>query len=117
MRRAGARSRSMVVVGLAGCSKGADVPDPGLAARGTTMTTVKPTRQDLSNAVSLSGKVTLNPVFGIVAPVAGQVRYLDVPPATATPTKPTKVANVYVRRQGDRGQRAGRCHLRRAARR
>ena len=59
------------------------------------MTTAKPTRQDLSNKVSLSGKVTLNPVFGIVAPVAGQVRYFDLRPAQGTPTKPTRVASVW----------------------
>jgi hypothetical protein len=60
------------------------------------MTTAKPTRQDLTNRVSLAGKVTLNPVYGVVAPIAGQVRYLDVPDAQATPTKPTKVANIWV---------------------
>ena len=31
-------------------------------------------------------------MFGLVAPVAGQVRYLDVRPPTSTPTKPTRVA-------------------------
>jgi hypothetical protein len=86
----------VVAIGLAGCSKSADPTNPGLAPRGTTMTTVTPTRQDLSNSVSLTGKVTLNPVFGIVAPIAGQVRYLEVPAPTSTPTKPTKVANIYV---------------------
>ena len=60
------------------------------------MTTVKPIRQDLSNTLSLTGTVGLNPVFGIVAPVAGQVRYLDVATPTSTPTKPTRVANIYV---------------------
>jgi hypothetical protein len=55
---------------------------------------VKPSRQDLANTVSLSGKVTLDPIFGLVAPVAGQVRYLDVKPPQNTPTKPTKVATV-----------------------
>lgn len=59
------------------------------------MTTVKPTRQDLANKVSLSGKVTINPVFGLVAPVAGEVRYLDVRTPQTTPTKPTKVANIW----------------------
>ena len=59
------------------------------------MTTVRPTRQDLTNRVSLSGKVTLNPVFGLVAPVAGQVRYLNVTPPRATPTRPTRVAAVW----------------------
>jgi hypothetical protein len=46
--------------------------------------------------VSLSGKVALSPVFGLVAPVGGQVRYLTVTPPRSTPTKPTRVAAVYV---------------------
>ena len=75
-------------------SAGARTDNPGLAPRGTTMTTVKPSRQDLANTVSLSGKVTIGPVFGLVAPVAGQVRFLDVKPPQSTPTKPTRVATV-----------------------
>jgi hypothetical protein len=67
---------------------------PGMEPRGTTLTTVKPTRQDLSNRLSLSGKVTLNPVYGVVAPVQGQVRYVNVATTQGTPTKPTKVATV-----------------------
>lgn len=67
-----------------------------MAPRGTQMTTAKPTRQDLTNKVSLSGKVTINPVFGLVSPVGGQVRYLDVKTPEKTPVKPTKVANVLV---------------------
>jgi hypothetical protein len=58
------------------------------------MTTAKPARQDLANRVSIAGKVTMSPVFGVPAPVAGQVRYLDVRPPQATPTKPTRVATV-----------------------
>ncbi|OLB81017.1 MAG: hypothetical protein AUI14_04940 [Actinobacteria bacterium 13_2_20CM_2_71_6] len=73
---------------------GATTENPGLAPRGTTMTTVKPSRQDLANKVSLSGKVTIGPVFGLVSPVAGQVRYVDVKPPQSTPTKPTRVATV-----------------------
>jgi hypothetical protein len=69
---------------------------PTLAPRGTTLTTVKPTRQDLANRLSLAGKVTMNPLFGLVAPVGGQVRYLDVRPPRSTPTKPTWVASVWV---------------------
>jgi hypothetical protein len=68
---------------------------PGLAARGTTMTTVKAKRQDLSNRVQLTGKVTVNPVYGLVAPVDGEVRYLNVRPPTRTPTKATRVASVW----------------------
>jgi hypothetical protein len=87
---------AMVVAVAAGCSDaGAKTDSPGLAARDTTMTTVQPTRQDLANKVSLSGKVTMNPVFGVVAPVAGQVRYYDVATPRSTPTKPTRVANVW----------------------
>ncbi|MGB3444392.1 MAG: efflux RND transporter periplasmic adaptor subunit [Actinophytocola sp.] len=71
-------------------------PPPGLADRGTVMTTVSPTRQDLTNAVSLSGTVTMNPVFGLVAPVAGQMRYLDVTEPRTTPTKPTRIGSVWV---------------------
>ncbi|MCA1655267.1 MAG: efflux RND transporter periplasmic adaptor subunit, partial [Pseudonocardiaceae bacterium] len=84
------------VVAVAACSTTEPAgPDPGLAPRGTAMTTVSPTRQDLTNAVSLSGKVTMNPVFGIVAPVDGQMRYLDVAEPTRTPTKPTRVGSVW----------------------
>jgi hypothetical protein len=84
-----------VMAFAAGCSAaGASSDNPGLASRGTQMTTVKPSRQDLTSKVSLAGKVTLNPVFGLVAPVAGQVRYVEVKPPTGTPTKPTRAATV-----------------------
>jgi hypothetical protein len=80
----------------AACSSGGSAPEtPGLAARGTTITTVTPKRQDLANRVSLTGKVTVNPVYGLVAPVDGEVRYLNVRPPTRTPTKPTRVATVW----------------------
>jgi hypothetical protein len=36
----------------------------------------------------------MSPVFGLVAPVAGQVRFLNVSTPTSTPTRPTRVANV-----------------------
>jgi len=84
------------VLALSGCTSPSAQPTPNLAPRGTTVTTVKPVRQDLANTLSLSGTVDLNPVFGIVAPIAGQVRYLDVAAPTSTPTKPTRVANIYV---------------------
>ncbi|GLZ28933.1 hypothetical protein Lesp02_11230 [Lentzea sp. NBRC 105346] len=78
------------------CSaSGPGEPNPELAPRGTTMTTVKPSRQDLTNKVSLTGKVTMNPMFGLVAPVAGQVRFLDVKAPSGTPAKPTRVANIW----------------------
>jgi hypothetical protein len=86
---------ALVLTGVAACSpSGASPGDPGLVKRGTTMTTVKPSHQDLANRLSLSGKVTIGPVFGLVAPVGGQVRYVDVKPVQGTPTKPTRVANV-----------------------
>src|SRR2546423_4468255 len=84
-----------VLAALSACgAAGAKADTPGLAPRGTTMTTVKPSHQDLANTVSLNGKVTISPVFGIVAPAGGQVRYLDVRPPQSTPTKPTRVATV-----------------------
>jgi hypothetical protein len=87
----------VILLGTTACTGGTAGPDdPSLAPRGTTMTTAKPTRQNLTNQVSLSGKVTLNPVFGLAAPVAGQVRYLTVRTPTTTPTKPTTVANIVV---------------------
>lgn len=81
---------------LSACSAAGDeVPTPGLADRGTVMTTVKLSRQDLTTSVSLSGKVTMNPVFGLESPADGQVRYFDVKPQTSTPSTPTTVANVW----------------------
>jgi hypothetical protein len=85
----------LVVLGCSAAQEQAPVPD--LAARGTTLTTVKLTRQDLANKVSLTGKVTMNPVFGLVTPVDGEVRYLEVKPPERTPTKPTKVATIVAR--------------------
>src|SRR6266511_3832227 len=90
------------VLALAGAcdAAGAKTDNPGLASRDTVMTTVKPKRQDLANKVSLAGKVTLGPVFGLVSPVAGQVRYVDVKPVQGTPTKPTRVAIVVAKYGG-----------------
>ncbi|WP_432981064.1 efflux RND transporter periplasmic adaptor subunit [Dactylosporangium sp. CA-233914] len=88
----------LTVLGLlAGCTASGNAQEspPGLADRGTAVTTAKPARQDLTNKVSLSGKVALNPTFGLVAPIDGEVRYLDVKAPTGTPTKPTKVANIW----------------------
>jgi hypothetical protein len=85
----------IAVLAATGCSTSTEQgPVPDLATRGTTMTTAKLTRQDLTNKVGLTGKVTMNPIFGLVAPVNGQVRYLDVKPPERTPTKPTKIATV-----------------------
>ncbi|GAA1807632.1 efflux RND transporter periplasmic adaptor subunit [Planosporangium flavigriseum] len=87
---------AVVATTAAACgSSGPQATNPELAARGTAMTTAKPTRQDLANRVSLSGTVTTNPVIGLAAPVAGQVRYLTVGPVQGTPTKPTRVATVW----------------------
>jgi hypothetical protein len=65
--------------------------------RGTVLTTVKPTRQDLSNQISLSGKVTINPVFGIVAPEDGEIRYVSRQPSSTPATRPMWVATVWHR--------------------
>jgi hypothetical protein len=87
---------ALLLAGTGACERPAPPPPtPELAPRGTAMTTTKPTRQDLANRLSLSGKVTLDPVFGLVAPVGGQVRYRTVSAPKATPTKPTLVASVW----------------------
>ncbi len=81
---------------LTGCTSGADpVQTPGLEPRGTVLTTVKPTRQDLTNRISLAGKVTINPVFGIVAPADGEVRYVQREPSVTPATRPMWVATVW----------------------
>ncbi|MBF9130561.1 efflux RND transporter periplasmic adaptor subunit [Plantactinospora sp. S1510] len=93
----------VLVASVAGCSEsGPEADTPALAPRGTAMTTAKPTRQDLDNRVSLSGKVTLNPVFGVVAPTAGEIRYRDVEVPESTPTKPTRVASVWAKGRPNR---------------
>ncbi|MEV0269929.1 efflux RND transporter periplasmic adaptor subunit [Hamadaea sp. NPDC050747] len=87
-----------VLAVTAACSNsGEQTETPGLTPRGTVVTTAKPTRQDLTNKVSLTGKVTVNPVFGLVAPVTGQVRYVTVSTPSSTPRKPTKVATVVAK--------------------
>ncbi|HEX8631237.1 MAG TPA: efflux RND transporter periplasmic adaptor subunit, partial [Catenuloplanes sp.] len=81
---------------LAGCTSSAEeVATPGLEPRGTVLTTVKPTRQDLTNRISLTGKVTINPVFGIVAPVKGELRYMQRERATTPATEALWVATVW----------------------
>ena len=87
---------ALVTVTVAACSpSGPEQANPELAPRGTTMTKVKPTKQDLTTKLSISGKVEMNPTFGLVAPVDGQVRFFDVPAPNGTPTKPIRVANVW----------------------
>ncbi|WP_328471716.1 efflux RND transporter periplasmic adaptor subunit [Actinoplanes sp. NBC_00393] len=81
---------------LAGCSSGEETAQtPGLEERGTVQTTVKPTKQDLSNQISLAGKVAINPVFGIVSPVDGEVRYVQRQPSTKASTEKVWVATVW----------------------
>jgi hypothetical protein len=87
---------SVLAVAAACSTTDAAEPPPGLADRGTVLTTVSPTRQDLTNSVSLTGTVTMNPVFGLVAPVGGQMRYLDLKEPKSTPTKPTRFGSVWV---------------------
>ncbi|MET9225289.1 efflux RND transporter periplasmic adaptor subunit [Lentzea sp. NPDC003310] len=87
---------ALVTVSVAACSpSGPEPTNPELAPRGTAMTKVKPTRQDLTTKLSITGKVEMNPTFGLVAPVAGQVRYFDVAAPNGTPTKPIRVATVW----------------------
>jgi hypothetical protein len=84
------------VAAVSSCSaSGEERANPELAPRGTAMTTVQPARQDLTNSVSLSGAVTMSPVFGLVAPVAGQVRFLDLEEPETTPDEPFRVGSVW----------------------
>ena len=85
-----------VVAALAGCSGSSDEAEtPGLEPRGTVLTTVQPSRQDLSNKISLNGKVAINPVYGIVAPADGELRYVQRQPSTTASTQATWVATVW----------------------
>jgi hypothetical protein len=90
-------SAAMAAVAVvAGCSGPEQTPrTPGLEPRGTVLTTVRPTRQSLANEVSLNGTVTINPVFGVVAPADGEVRYLDRRPAKTPASRPLWVASVW----------------------
>jgi hypothetical protein len=86
---------SMITV-VAGCTKSAETAEtPGLEARGTVLTTVKATRQDIVNRISLAGKVGIDPVFGLVAPVDGEVRYPIRRPSVTPVTESTWVATVW----------------------
>ncbi|MEV0899692.1 efflux RND transporter periplasmic adaptor subunit [Actinoplanes sp. NPDC049802] len=87
---------SAVAVLLSGCtSESEQAQTPELEARGTVLTTVQPTRQDLVNKISLAGKVTINPTFGIVAPGAGELRFTDRQPTTTPVVRDTWVASVW----------------------
>jgi len=81
---------------LCGCTSSAEKPTtPGLEPRGTVLTTVQPTRQDLTNTISLNGKVEIDPVFGIVAPVSGEIRYVNRQPSVKPATEPLWVGSVW----------------------
>ncbi|APU22250.1 efflux RND transporter periplasmic adaptor subunit [Actinoalloteichus sp. GBA129-24] len=84
-----------VTVTTACSSSTPDAQNPDLAQRGTIMTTATPSRQDLTSQLSLNAQVTMNPVFGLVAPVDGEVRFFDLVPVTGTPTIATRVANIW----------------------
>jgi hypothetical protein len=88
----------VTLAAAASCSAQADRGDLQLAPRGQILTKVKPTRQDLANRLSLTGKVTMNPVFGVASPIAGEVRFATVKPAKSVPVTPTKVASVLVKK-------------------
>jgi hypothetical protein len=87
----------VLLLGLSACTGGGDDPvTPGLDDRGTVTTTVTPTRQDITDRMSLAGKVVINPVFGLVAPTDGEVHFYDVPWPRSTPTQPVWAANVWL---------------------
>ncbi len=85
-----------VLIALAACgTSGSEQRNPDLSPRGTALTKAKPTRQTLTTTLALNGNVTMNPSFGLVAPVAGQVRFAEPPTAEDTPAKPARVATVW----------------------
>jgi hypothetical protein len=84
-----------VLTVISGCTGTTSARTPEFAPRDAAVTTAKPTRQDLSNRLSVTGKVTINPVFGLVAPATGEVRFLDIKSSTGTPARPTRVASVW----------------------
>ncbi|GAA2854038.1 hypothetical protein Acy02nite_49700 [Actinoplanes cyaneus] len=86
----------VVVLAAGGCSSNDEAAaTPGLADRGTVLTTVKPTRQDLSNKISLTGKVTINPVFGVAAPADGELRWVSRTLPKEPDDTPVWVASVW----------------------
>ena len=96
----GRATRAVAALGaagvLAGCSGAeARTETPALDAPGAVLTTVKPARRDITNSISLTGKVTIDPIFGIVAPIGGEVRYVDRRPGTTPAREPMWVASVW----------------------
>jgi hypothetical protein len=88
---------AVAALALSACTDGGSEPNtPGLDERGTITTTVTPSRMDLTDRMSLSGKVVVNPVFGLVAPSNGEIHYYDVPWPRSTPTQPVWAANVWL---------------------
>lgn len=86
----------VVVLSVGGCSSSDYAAEtPGLADRGTVLTTVKPTRQDLSNKISLAGKVTINPVFGVATPYEGELRWVSRSLPKKPDDTPVWVASVW----------------------
>ncbi|MEV4280268.1 efflux RND transporter periplasmic adaptor subunit [Actinoplanes xinjiangensis] len=95
-RRVGVVAASAAALVLSGCTSDAETAStPQLEARGTVLTTVQPTRQDLTNQISLAGKVGINPVFGIVAPAEGELRFTERQPTTVAVSRDTWVATVW----------------------
>ncbi|WP_433790907.1 efflux RND transporter periplasmic adaptor subunit [Actinoplanes sp. CA-252034] len=95
-RRVGVVAASAVTLVLSGCtSDDATSQTPELEGRGTVLTTVQPARQDLTNQISLNGKVSINPVFGIVAPGEGELRFTERQPTTVAVSRDTWVATVW----------------------
>lgn len=93
----GAGALLAALAAVTGCTSSDEgVQTPGLDPRGTVLTTVKPVKQDLTNKISLSGKVTINPIFGIVAPSDGELRFVQREwSATVSTARPTWVATVW----------------------
>ena len=97
--RAVAGFAALVAV-AAGCTDAdAGTDTPGLEAPGTALTTVQPVRQDITNSITLTGKVTIDPIFGIVAPIGGEIRYVDRRPTQTPVSEPTWVASIWKKKR------------------
>ena len=68
------------------------VPDPECAALGSAAT---PRRSISRSPSDLPRRRTVNPVFGIVAPAGGELRWLDRTPSLTPVTRLTWVATVW----------------------